>query len=92
MSGVGARRKGPKTLPKLPASAFSSPPPSNASDKFPIPRSPTNILPATVVDALVYVGDKGLQGWQTETGQVISGGRVGGVVALVDDIKSIDPS
>ncbi|KAI0318460.1 hypothetical protein OF83DRAFT_1115887 [Amylostereum chailletii] len=50
--GVGARRKGPKVLPKLPLSAFS-PPNSGVSESFPLPPSPSTVHPDRVVDASV---------------------------------------
>jgi hypothetical protein len=50
--GVGQRRKGPKGLPTLPASAFAAPE-SSASDSFPIPHSPTTGPPPRPVDAFV---------------------------------------
>lgn len=72
------RRKGPKTLPRLPLSAFN-PPNSGTSDRFPLPPSPSTIHPDSVVDAHV-VGTAGdLNQWKQEAGQVL-GGRIGGVV------------
>jgi len=50
--GVGARRKGPKSLPTLPLSAFSAPN-SGISDSFPLPPSPSTVHPDRVVDASV---------------------------------------
>ena len=75
--GVGARRKGPKTLPRLPLAAFS-PPNSGASDKFPLPPSPSTLHPEFVIDGHV-VSDGSLDQWKSETGQIL-GGRIGGVV------------
>lgn len=77
--GVGARRKkGPKTLPKLPPSAFS-PPNTGTSDKFPLAPSPSTVHPDFVIDANVVVPVSGLAGWSSQVGQVL-GGRIGGVV------------
>jgi len=50
--GVGARRKGPKSLPTLPLSAFSAPN-TGISDSFPLPPSPSTVHPDRVVDASV---------------------------------------
>lgn len=55
--GVGARRKGPKSLPRLPPSAFS-PPNTGTSDKFPLAASPSVVHPDKVIDAhAVWVKD-----------------------------------
>lgn len=78
--GVGLRRKGPKTLPRLPLSAFS-PPNSGTSERFPLPPSPSTVHPESVVDAHVVLSDEDLTltQWKKEAGQVL-GGRIGGVV------------
>ena len=79
--GVGARRKGPKTLPKLPLSVFT-PPPTGSSDNFPRPPSPSTIHPEKVIDAHVVSPGGDLSKWQQETGQVLSGKLAGAVVSL----------
>lgn len=75
---VGNRRKGPKTLPRLPLSAFS-PPNSGTSERFPLPPSPSTIHPDNVVDAHVVGTVEDLRLWKQEAGQVL-GGRIGGVI------------
>lgn len=81
--GVGFRRKGPKTLPKLPLSAFT-PPNSGTSEKFPLPPSPSTIHPEAVVDASVVIADGDLSKWKKEAGEALSA-RIGGVVLTVPD-------
>ena len=79
---VGRRRKGPKTLPRLPLSAFS-PPNSGTSDRFPLPPSPSTIHPDSVVDAhVVAAGD--LSHWKQEAGEVLAG-RIRGVILSLQD-------
>ncbi|PCH43531.1 hypothetical protein WOLCODRAFT_138416 [Wolfiporia cocos MD-104 SS10] len=65
---VGARRKGGKTLPRLPLSAFS-PPASGTSDAFPIAPSPSTLLPEEVVDACVNVPSGDLDAWRAQLGE-----------------------
>lgn len=81
LHGVGQRRKGPKTLPRLPLSAFS-PPNSGTSERFPLPASPSTIHPDNVVDAHIVATTGDLSQWKQEAGDVL-GGRVGGVVLSV---------
>lgn len=77
--GVGSRRKlGPKTLPRLPLSAFS-PPNSGTGEKFPLPPSPSTIHPDSVVDAHIVATTGDLSQWKQEAGEVL-GSRIGGVV------------
>jgi hypothetical protein len=81
--GVGVRRKGPKSLPRLPLSAFS-PPNSGTSDRFPLPPSPSTVHPDKVVDGRVVVRSRSdLVQWKKETGQKL-GGRIGGVVVTLE--------
>ncbi|TDL26303.1 hypothetical protein BD410DRAFT_576545 [Rickenella mellea] len=79
--GVGARRKGPKTLPKLPLSAFS-PPNTGTSDKFPLAPSPSTVHPEKVIDAHVTVRDGELSQWREETKSAIGVKAEGAVVSL----------
>ncbi|PSR72165.1 hypothetical protein PHLCEN_2v11957 [Hermanssonia centrifuga] len=76
--GVGARRKGPKSLPKLPLSAFT-PPNTGTSDQFPLAPSPSSIQPVKIIDAHVVAQNGDLSRWVQEAGQAL-GGRMGGVV------------
>ncbi|EIW62593.1 uncharacterized protein TRAVEDRAFT_26273 [Trametes versicolor FP-101664 SS1] len=75
---VGARRKGPKQLPKLPLSAFT-PPNTGTSEQFPLAPSPNSLQPETVVDGHVIAPDGSLTKWKEQTGQAL-GGRIRGVV------------
>ncbi|KAF7315574.1 hypothetical protein MIND_00072700 [Mycena indigotica] len=83
--GVGQRRKGPKTLPRLPLSAFS-PPNSGTSERFPLPPSPSTVHPESIVDAHVLLTgtDATLADWKKEAGEAL-GGRVGGLVVALPD-------
>lgn len=80
---VGLRRKGLKTLPRLPLSAFS-PPNSGASERFPLPPSPSTIHPDNVVDAHIVATADDLSQWKQEAGEVL-GGRIGGVILSLQD-------
>lgn len=76
--GVGARRKGHKTLPRLPLTAFS-PPNSGVSESFPLPPSPSTVHPDRVVDASV---GSSLADWKREVSGALKG-RIGGVVVKI---------
>lgn len=88
--GVGVRRKGPKTLPRLPLSAFS-PPNSGTSERFPLAPSPSAVHPDTVIDSHVALaeGDASLSQWATEAGQLL-GGRIGGVVVFLHEKTAVE--
>ncbi|KAJ4483305.1 hypothetical protein J3R30DRAFT_3284080 [Lentinula aciculospora] len=79
-SPPGGRRKGPRSLPKLPLSAFT-PPNSGTSEKFPLAPSPSTVHPENVIDANVVAqdGDDSLSRWKSEAGPHLSS-RIGGVV------------
>jgi hypothetical protein len=79
--GVGARRKGPKTLPRLQFSPGG--PNSAASDKFPLAPSPSTVYPREIVDGRAVVGED-LQKWLTESGTEL-GEKLSGVVVSVSD-------
>ncbi|TFY60398.1 hypothetical protein EVG20_g7437 [Dentipellis fragilis] len=84
--GVGARRKGPKTLPRLPLSAFS-PPNSGVSESFPLPPSPSTVHPDRVVDASVSV----LTEWKKQAASAKElEGRAGAVVVKVATVAEVD--
>jgi hypothetical protein len=76
--GVGAHKKGPKSLPTLPLSVFSAPN-TGISDSFPLPLSPSTVLPERVFD--VSVRGSILEWKQQTTGALAS--RVRAVVVKV---------
>jgi len=78
--GVGARRKGPKSLPTLPLSAFSAPN-TGFSDSFPLPPSPSTVHPDRVVDASVRGS---ILEWKEQTSGTL-GGRVRAIVVKASD-------
>ena len=78
--GVGARRKGPKSLPRLPASAFS-PPNTGTSEQFPLAPSPSTLYPEKVVDAQV---SESIDEWLADAGQKLEGKAEGIIVSLAD--------
>jgi hypothetical protein len=79
-SSSGGRRKGPKSLPKLPLSAFT-PPNSGTGEKFPLPPSPSTVHPENVIDASVVAhnDDAILSTWKKEAGPNL-GSRISGIV------------
>lgn len=86
--GVGARRKGPRTLPRLPLSAFS-PPNSGTSDRFPLPASPSTVHPESIIDAHVISSEGNLDQWTAEAGKEL-GGRIGGVVLVIKNETDLE--
>lgn len=77
--GVGLRRKGPKSLPRLPASAFS-PPNTGTSEQFPLAPSPSTLYPEAIIDAQV---SEGVDAWTADAGQKLGSKVEGIVVSLV---------
>jgi hypothetical protein len=75
------RRKGPKTLPRLPLSAFT-PPNTGTSDRFPLPPTPSNVHPSTIIDAHVIPSHDGDLGqWKQEIG-LTTDGKIGGIIGI----------
>ncbi|KAI0328394.1 hypothetical protein GY45DRAFT_1372421 [Cubamyces sp. BRFM 1775] len=85
---VGARRKGPKALPKLPMSAFT-PPNTGTSDKFPLAPSPSSLQPTEVIDAHVIAPNGDLSSWKSQVGQNL-GGRLRGVVLSLHGVQPVE--
>lgn len=84
---LGLRRKGIKTLPTLPLSAFG-PPSSGASGASPLPPSPSAIHPDQVIDAHVVSLTGDLSQWKKEAGETLET-RIGGVVL---SLQGTDPT
>ncbi|KAI0644395.1 hypothetical protein C8Q79DRAFT_1011451 [Trametes meyenii] len=85
---VGARRKGPKELPKLPLSAFS-PPNTGTSDRFPLAPSPSTLQPEDIIDAHVIAPNGDLANWQSQVGQSF-GGKTRGVVLSLHGVPQAE--
>ncbi|PFH50924.1 hypothetical protein AMATHDRAFT_47531 [Amanita thiersii Skay4041] len=85
MSGP-PRRKAPKSLPRLPLSAFA--PINNPSDAFPLPPSPSKVHPTRVIDANVIIkdGDLDLVQWSKEATSILED-RIAGVVLNLNGIE-----
>jgi hypothetical protein len=83
--GVGARRRTPKGIPRLPLSAFT-PPNSGASEKFPLAPSPSTVIPELILDADVKIS---IDQWESETEATL--GKRSGIVLSVKgkDAESI---
>ncbi|KAF8590964.1 hypothetical protein K439DRAFT_1644488 [Ramaria rubella] len=86
-SFVGVRRKGPKTLPRLPPSAFS-PPNSGTSERFPLPPSPSTTHPVAVIDGYVSANEV-LQDWKENIGHSAPR-KVNGIVLALPAGSSAD--
>ena len=84
--GVGARRKGPKSLPTLPPSAFSAPN-TGISDSFPLPPSPSTVHPDRVVDASVR---SSILEWKEQTSGSALKDRPCAVVVKANDISEVE--
>ncbi|KAM6502187.1 hypothetical protein JOM56_002164 [Amanita muscaria] len=78
------RRKNPKSLPRLPLSAFASPS-ASTGDSFPLPPSPHSVHPTNVIDANIILNDEdiNLTRWFREAGPGLSE-RVAGIVLLLN--------
>ncbi|KAF8530489.1 hypothetical protein BU17DRAFT_79267 [Hysterangium stoloniferum] len=78
--GVGARRRGPVALPRLPLSAFSTPPNSGVSERFPLPQSPSTNHPYTIIDSCLSANNA--EEWSTQVKWVTSRNVSGVVLSL----------
>jgi len=94
--GFSRRSKAGKAHPTLPLSAFT-PPNSSASERFPLPPSPSTILPEKVIDANVILSPsvggakEGLAQWKREVESVSgSAERIGGVVVSLVGVETGD--
>ncbi|OSC99354.1 hypothetical protein PYCCODRAFT_836202 [Trametes coccinea BRFM310] len=82
---VGARRKGPKDLPKLPLSAFT-PPNTGTSDRFPLAPDPSTLQPTEIIDAHVIAPSGEIESWKSQVGQKL-GGRIRGLVLSLHGVQ-----
>lgn len=76
--GLSGRRKGFKTHPTLPLSAFT-PQSTGAGEQFPLPPDPSTIYPAKVIDAHVLAASGDLSNWSAQVDEALKG-KIGGVV------------
>lgn len=83
---VGMRRKGIKTLPKLPLSAFSH---TGTSEQFPPAASPSAIHPEQVIDAHVVAPTGDLTQWKKEARDHLDK-RIGGVVLSLTETADVE--
>lgn len=84
------RRKGGKAHPTLPLSAFT-PPNTSASDRFPLPPSPSAVQPEHVIDANVITANGDLSQWKEEV-SLAFGDKIGGIVLSLEgvDISNVE--
>ena len=94
---MATRRKDPKSLPRLPPSAFS-PPNATPGDSFPLVPGSHSVHPAQIIDANVIINgdDINLTRWFREAGPNLSE-RIAGVVLTLagsenDKLKDMQAS
>jgi hypothetical protein len=85
--GVAQRRRGPKSLPRLPISAFT-PPNSGTAESFPCPPSPGTAHPIVIVDGHVVATPAQLPQWKKDAGEVLSE-KIGGVILSLQGNESL---
>ncbi|THH33232.1 hypothetical protein EUX98_g1009 [Antrodiella citrinella] len=76
--GLSVRRKGLKTHPTLPLSAFT-PPSTGTGEQFPLPPDPSTIHPTNVIDAHVIAPSGDLSDWFAQVDEALKG-KIGGAV------------
>ncbi|KAH0827959.1 hypothetical protein J3R83DRAFT_3597 [Lanmaoa asiatica] len=92
---AGLRRKG-KEIPRLPLSAFS-PPNTGTSDTFPLPPTPSLIVPSGVVDSHLEVSLNAAGGYEADIGHlkpahkraVVLSSRGHSAEAIVNSLQSL---